>query len=308
MIFNQSDKQGGLSFNKNDCEYYYKILENAGLYDLGYTGNDFTWDNHREGIHNIQERLDRAVLNAERHSQFPNASLTHLPAVGSDHCLILLILDPKFSKQEWVFKFYDTSLKDSSCLKVIEQSWNHNSDEEVAATLVNNLRITGNNLLDWKKNSFGLPTKKINKLLKEIEGLQRNRPTKSNQKKLKNKLGELENLYDTQEVIAKQQSRNSIIALGERNTKYFYNITLRRRKRNNIHSMINDQGVATRDRREISSILTSYFVSLFSEPVVIFLTPSQSPNPIFDNISPIISAQDNLSILHIPSPEEILSI
>lgn len=53
MIFNQTEKQGGIPFNKVDSGYYYKILGRDGLYDLGYIEYDFTWDNHREGNQNI---------------------------------------------------------------------------------------------------------------------------------------------------------------------------------------------------------------------------------------------------------------
>lgn len=57
MIFNQSEKQGGLPFNKVNNEYYYTILERAGLYDLGYVGYDYTWDSHRESNQNIQKKI-----------------------------------------------------------------------------------------------------------------------------------------------------------------------------------------------------------------------------------------------------------
>lgn len=50
---------------------------------------------------------------------------------------------------------------------------------------------------------------------------------------------ELEALYDTQEEIARQQSRNNTIALGERNTNFFHVTTLKRRKRNNIDCIQN---------------------------------------------------------------------
>lgn len=92
MVFNQEEKIGGIPFKKANSCYYQNILNNAGLIDMGFKGFEFTWNNHRAGAANIQERLDRAVANVECNSKFPNAELTHQVVVGSDHSPISLRL------------------------------------------------------------------------------------------------------------------------------------------------------------------------------------------------------------------------
>ncbi|XP_026378708.1 uncharacterized protein LOC113273160 [Papaver somniferum] len=137
MNFNQSEELGGLPFNKTNSAYYANILEISGLYGLGYSDNDYIWDNHREGNQNIHERLDIAVINDKWHTHFPYAYLPHLVAVG---CPILLTLDSQISKSEWVFKFYDIWLKDLSCLQVIQGSWNAIYEMKASSRLVHNLK------------------------------------------------------------------------------------------------------------------------------------------------------------------------
>ncbi|KAL0367756.1 UNVERIFIED_CONTAM: hypothetical protein Sradi_3665700 [Sesamum radiatum] len=65
-------------------------LQMCDLYDLGYTGEKFTWWNRREHPHTVRERLDRACANSAWKSKFPIACVTHLPLIYSDHCPMLL--------------------------------------------------------------------------------------------------------------------------------------------------------------------------------------------------------------------------
>ena len=37
---------------------FQRVLEDCGLYDLGFMGPKFTWTNGRSGEHFVQERLD----------------------------------------------------------------------------------------------------------------------------------------------------------------------------------------------------------------------------------------------------------
>ncbi|XP_026459207.1 uncharacterized protein LOC113359848 [Papaver somniferum] len=123
MIFSQEEKLGGLPFKKSGCEHYHNILSNAGILDIGFKGYEFTWNNHREGSTNIQERLDIVVVNAEWNIQFPKAELSHFVAAGSDYISATLSLDTSYIKLEYTFKFYDTCQKESSCVQTIKDTW-----------------------------------------------------------------------------------------------------------------------------------------------------------------------------------------
>jgi hypothetical protein len=58
--------------------------------DMGFVGNKFTWSNHRSGLANVWERLDRGLANQEWVKLFPNSLINHLPTTKSNHCPILL--------------------------------------------------------------------------------------------------------------------------------------------------------------------------------------------------------------------------
>lgn len=67
-----------------------KVINDHGLIDLGFEGHAYTWSNKRSGMTNIQERLDTGYANKEWKLKFPEAKITHLAALKSDHRPLLL--------------------------------------------------------------------------------------------------------------------------------------------------------------------------------------------------------------------------
>ncbi|XP_021773155.1 uncharacterized protein LOC110737090 [Chenopodium quinoa] len=79
------------------------FLEDAGLVDLGFHGNPFTWTNAREGIELIQQRLDRAMGNLSWVNAFPHTK------VNDD--LILKDMASEFFKDKISSKLNDNIVK-----------------------------------------------------------------------------------------------------------------------------------------------------------------------------------------------------
>lgn len=184
-----------------EAEPFKRLLQRADLSDLGFQGNSFTWNNHRDGNRNIQKRLDKAYTNDEWISHFYESFLTHHPSFGSDHSPIRLNLFP-FSAHNlnFPFKFFDTWIKEHSCIQLIMNTWD-SSLLNVTDVVLNNLKLLGENLTTWRKDVFGIPKKKIKKLLTSIDLIQSSNRDHNKQQLLNQKLLDLENLYDTQEEI-----------------------------------------------------------------------------------------------------------
>ncbi|KAL3622592.1 hypothetical protein CASFOL_034003 [Castilleja foliolosa] len=97
-ILDQKEKKGGLPFSSSSRYSLSNELNDLGLIDLGFSGFPFTWSNKRSGVHNIQQRLDRAVGNNEWLDLFPRCSINHLLPLASDHAPILLNTIPEDRK------------------------------------------------------------------------------------------------------------------------------------------------------------------------------------------------------------------
>lgn len=86
------DKLGGRRVNLNRALEFKDCLNACNLLDLGFSGPKFTWSNLRQITDLVLERIDRCFANFEWRVLFPEASVTHLPRVFSDHCSVLLEL------------------------------------------------------------------------------------------------------------------------------------------------------------------------------------------------------------------------
>ena len=70
-------KEGGIPLSWNHKSYLAEFMNQFGLMDLGYSGQDYTWENCREdSTQLIKERLDRAITNPEWLVEWPMSSLS----------------------------------------------------------------------------------------------------------------------------------------------------------------------------------------------------------------------------------------
>ena len=65
--------------------HFREILSWCNLYDLGYHGPEWTYDNKQQGRKNVRARLDRGVASPEWSELFRNASVLHVITSRSDH-------------------------------------------------------------------------------------------------------------------------------------------------------------------------------------------------------------------------------
>ncbi|XP_057986580.1 uncharacterized protein LOC131171138 [Hevea brasiliensis] len=72
---------------------------------LKIQGSPFTWNNKRDKMHNVREKLDRAVASPFWSLLFPNATLLHLEDVGLDHHPLLLDTELSRKKLKQQFQF-----------------------------------------------------------------------------------------------------------------------------------------------------------------------------------------------------------
>ena len=143
-----------------------------GAVDLGYNGNKFTWAKGKWGNASIKRRLDRGIANISWRLAFPDASISHLGAIRSDHAPILLDTNPQSSFVHRPFRFEATWLRDNRCQPVIEQAWKQNVGGLDFIKLYKKQATTRDALRKWNKEVFGKCQDKINLLIQKIKEAQ----------------------------------------------------------------------------------------------------------------------------------------
>lgn len=70
-------------------------LEACNMFRFGVSGPRFNWSNLRCPKNQIMESLDHFLVNPDWLARFPEASVTHLPRIHSNHCPLILKLFPQ---------------------------------------------------------------------------------------------------------------------------------------------------------------------------------------------------------------------
>lgn len=154
-IISQNEKFGGKFFAYSSISNGLKnILDINDFIDLKASGLKYTWSNTRQGIHNIREKLDRAVTNLKWNTLFSNASVLNFHWFSSNHSLIILNTSNLGNKRKF-FKFEKLWPRDPSCFDTIKRAWSMHIHETLSFIIVKKLNAAKQALKLWNKISFG---------------------------------------------------------------------------------------------------------------------------------------------------------
>jgi len=169
MILDQSEKTEGLPYACSSRDFFRNFMNTQGMVDLGFSGNPFTWSNHREGRHQIKQRLDRRVASTSWISLFPSFSIRHLPDDNSNHNPLLLNTAVSQLTLSRPFRFEEFWITHPECLLVIVAAWELFILGSPAYILVKKLKSTKQALKLWNSYSFRNIQKKISSLTQVLD-------------------------------------------------------------------------------------------------------------------------------------------
>ena len=100
-----------------------EFMEEAGVFDVGFFGSDFTWCNNRRGRAKFWKRLDRLLINGD-HAGLPlSISITHLAKHPSDHAPLKIGFTTRPDDKPRPFHFLNVWTRDRNFLDVVKDSW-----------------------------------------------------------------------------------------------------------------------------------------------------------------------------------------
>lgn len=186
----------------------------VALFDLGYIGFPYTWNNRRASSANVQERLDRGFANPPWKLAFSDATITHLQALNSDHRPLLFqirLAQPSLPKP---FRFESMWITHPGTGAIINYAWHRSS------SFPSRLKNTKVALKDWNKYSFGRVYDKIRVLKDLILSLQ-SKPQDSEVIVLEDRLQlELHEIFKREELLWRDKAKTRWIEEGDANTHF----------------------------------------------------------------------------------------
>ena len=105
-ILSHEDKLSIRQANPSSLKDFQSVVMLAGLQDINFSGNKYTWSNNMKGLSYVAARLDRALVNHHWLATYSDPLVLHLARISLDHSPILLdhknpIPTPKCPFQVW---------------------------------------------------------------------------------------------------------------------------------------------------------------------------------------------------------------
>lgn len=135
--------------NNNRADKFANCMHYCSLIDLGYQGSRFTWTNKQRNGRTILERLDHFLANYDWLNLYPNTTVTHLPRTHSDHCPLLINLEPPQPIQNRIFRFETMWASHPQFQQLVHITWSNNLP--LLATTDNFKTV----VTRWNQNTFG---------------------------------------------------------------------------------------------------------------------------------------------------------
>ena len=221
--------------SENQMMLFRDCLMACELWDLGFSGFPFTYDNDQPGDWSIWVRLDRACADENWREIFPAAEVLHLASSCSGHSPLLLQLTLVEPNRGRASPRYEIIWERHPALsEVVARNWaRSNPVGDLAAVRVALYEML-KELRAWSKEHFGQVTQEIEKLREELADLQLRDADRA---EICQKMFQLDELLYREEMMWLQPSRITWLKEGERNTAYLHRRAVWRSRRNFIQKL-----------------------------------------------------------------------
>jgi hypothetical protein len=243
-----------------------ETLSFCDLYDIGFVGTPWTWDNKQKGERNVKVRLDRAVATPAWSSYFSEYRLRHISSSRSDHTPLLLSVEQAENcRVDRPIRRYEVAWeREPSLSAAVEEAWSRRVPCQDLGDINSSLKEVMSGLYRWKAVHFKSLSKEIKQKRDKLEELHGRNDDSSSMEILK-LTKEMDELLYREEIAWLQRSRITWLREGDQNTKFFHRQASKRQKKNKIRKLKRSDGSWTMDTRETENMTSAFFQNLYTK-------------------------------------------
>ncbi|KAJ9561644.1 hypothetical protein OSB04_006804 [Centaurea solstitialis] len=245
MLF-PHDGLGGSSRRNSDMVEFGECLMDIELFDVQYTGIQYTWCQKPSDESGVRRKLDRILANTEFTLMFTDVMARFLPRGLSDHSPGLLSFVGGQRRFVAPFKFDNFLTNDPRFLEIVKTGWNLHVEGTFMFRVLEKLKALKTPLRRLRSSYHGL-SELVRSLHNELEIAQIASDLDPHNVLLHEDVQALRGAYvqacRNEEQSAKQRAKVRWLLEGDSNTKFFHQVIKEKRHVQHIHSVINLAGV-----------------------------------------------------------------
>ncbi|XP_074293212.1 uncharacterized protein LOC141620173 [Silene latifolia] len=236
----------------NDCLCY------CQLDDLRGSGCDFTWTNKQADGTRVWSKLDRALVNSNWLTHFPNTYVDFLPAGLSDYSPVLVTLFEEI-KAKARFSFLNCWISHPNYHSIIKEAWHHYEPGTAIHRLFSKLKRVKQALIHLHRQDYSNMEQRIKHAQQHLFScqleLQQDPLSEALIKKEKMMSDQYYSLKKHELSILKQRAKAENIIDGDSASKYFF-AKMKERKYYNIIGKIKDHN--GRERKGMQDVAAGF--------------------------------------------------
>ncbi|XP_026434070.1 uncharacterized protein LOC113331583 [Papaver somniferum] len=253
FVLRNHEKYSQHLIDTSEADIFLKKLEEENLTDLGYTECPFTWTNRRLKNQLTEQRLDIGLATDAWLDIFPNSTISNLPSLRYDHNPIILNTNPNWKQGHIPFKFFGPWLNHQDCKDIIVECWKKNHKGSFAIRIARKLRDVKVMVILWKKEIYGNIKTNLEDSLQHLDWVTKNQFSINRERDINGAKKKVEHWQNVQECFWKTKSRDQLIKLGDRNTKFFHDSTKKRYKWNKIDYIQKEDGTWIHNSKDVTN-------------------------------------------------------
>ncbi|XP_027184031.1 uncharacterized protein LOC113782338 [Coffea eugenioides] len=295
------EKRGGRPFGVAEGVELLSFMEEAEVFDVGFSGASFTWCNNRRGRATVSKRLDRFLINGDCLNLSTSISVVHLARHPSDHAPLKISFTSRLDDKPRPFRFLNVWTSKPQLLEVIRSAWDQEVSGSPLRVLCSKLLAARRAIQHWNKHCFGNVfdvVRGAEATVQRAEEAMDHDGSEEAQLELHKAQAELRHTLSVEEQFWSQKARVKWLRSGDRNTRFFHAVVRQRRVQGTIHRIKAASGVWVESDEDIASEAIAYFSDLFSGT-------SRPASDMLHLIPPVVSGEDNRILDEAPTIEEV---
>ncbi|KAM0896212.1 hypothetical protein ACQ4PT_023338 [Festuca glaucescens] len=256
---------------------------------------------------NVRVRLDRAMCNNLFVTRFANCYVENVITTSSDHYDVVLAFENQSDQihrlpVQMAFRYEAMWCRAEDYGATVEQAWEARpAGAKPVHSAWDAMHHMAGFLQKWSKISFGAVRRNIQRLERSLKMLRQSAICQEVLEKERDLERQLCELFEREEIMAKQRSRVEWLKEGDRNTAFFHARASARKKNNRIDSLVRDDGSKCDDVEGIKGMVHEFYEQLFTSEVI------PSMEEVLEAILAKVSDQMNEHLCSPYSDEEIRS-